>query len=247
MTVTRVTLDVTAELKALFGDNFTLVKDLPEGTRVCPTCKGLGIVKKEEKFGVSDESGQIRHPLFPYAWQFFGHCPDCYWGHQELCDYCGEPVRKGYTSLGCGCEKANAELRRRREQKEFERRKYVKRVPLADYNGEMLYDDTDERYVPVTDIEDADHVYFACEPSTQWLRPDAEAVLDRIYDDSADELGDAEVGYDDMVGISDDAKEKLQQLLNDWFAEHVKIEPLYYPDKNLIVVVPEEDENDEDE
>lgn len=245
VTITRVTVDVTATLRECFGETITVVKDLQEHQRVCTTCKGLGAVKKEQVFGMRDEPvGPAGY--FPYVQESIGPCPNCYVGIQWLCEHCGEPLQRGYTSgtAWCNCSAADKARRKEATDKEQARIAKAKRVPLSEYQGEMLYDDAHETFESTDFAGDLDpeHLYYACDPSSDWIEPAARLVVDDLNNRAADEYEDFEDFH-----IGPEAVAKLQELCEAWFREHVTLPVLYYPDYNTIVEVPWPERDDEEE
>ena len=238
MPVQRSTIDVTATLIECFGERLTLDKDLEPDQRICTACKGLALVRQDQPFALR-EPGESQFG-FPYHLEYVAHCPNCYMGIQTLCGHCGEPMHRG--RLSCNCAAAQAERDAARRDKELERQKHCKRIALADYNEEMLYDDTtgDFRCFDGDDLE-PDHTYFACKPQKDWLAPDADQVLETLSERAYEVCEDYELGY--KPGF----KEALEKSLNTWFAEYAELGTTYWADRTTIVVVPQENYDDEDE
>jgi hypothetical protein len=239
MTIRHEQIDVPEMLKQCFGDTVTLIKDLQEHERVCTACRGLGCIKRDSPFALAEDK-QRGHwtPGFPYHQEYVGPCPNCYNGIERLCEHCSEPLNRGYTSgtYWCNCQGADTERRRQADEKEQERVTAAKRVPIAEYAGEMLFDETHERFICVDDAyDDPDRLYYACDAHTNWLKPAADELLEQLDNTAAEEWEDFE-GLD----VSAEAKDALQNLLDKWFEEHIKLNTLYYADYNTIVVVPEE-------
>lgn len=238
----HVTIDITAALREVFGETVTLVKDLTPTERICTTCKGLGIVKRGQNYGL----GEHDKPSFPYEHQFVGHCPDCYGGVQRLCAFCHEPVRRGFTELGHDCQAARKAEWDRAREREAERIAQAPRVQLADYDGDMLYDDDDECFVYVSDGElESDHVYFATDPVEAWVKPSASELIEALNNEAADEWEDFE-----PLDVSEEHEAELQELVEGWFEKNIRPalpDKLYYANHNLIVEVPEPDYGDDEE
>jgi len=247
MPVEHVTVDVTATLRECFGERIELIKDLQPDQRICTTCKGLALVKRSQPFALVESSAaRTGHGFhgFPYSLEYVCFCPDCYTGVQTLCKHCGEPVfTRGYQQ--CNCKAAQEERRAASDAKEFERRKACRRVPLSDYDGDMVYDtDTSEFWcIDGSDDLDPEHTYFACKPGKDWVEPDADQVLEALSEHAAEICEDCEINY--KPGY----KEALEKALGKWFAKYSVLGTIYWPDYNTIVIVPEEciEEDDDDQ
>jgi hypothetical protein len=233
----HIEIDVGAELRACFGDTITLVKDLQEHERICTACHGLGCIKRDMPFALADDKQPgHRTPGFPYHQEYVGPCPNCYNGIERLCEHCAEPLNRAYTSgtYWCNCEAASAERHRLAREKEQKRIADAKRVPLAEYTGEMLFEPTGEHYIYTDDV-DPGVLYYACNPHTNWIQPGAESLIEDLDNAAAEEWEDF-----DGLDITAEAKDALQGLLDTWFEQHVKLDTLYHPDFDTIVVVPED-------
>lgn len=240
---TRVTLDLGAVLREVLGEPVTVVKDLMEHERVCTTCKGLSLVKSDQPFGIRGEPPKDGD-YYPYHKQWIKHCHACYDGVQRLCEFCSEPLLRGYTSgeAWCNCDAASKARHQAEDKKEAERQAKAKRVPIAEYNGEMLFDVTSEHFVSATDWEDGGF-YYACYEVKDWIAPAADTLIEQL-----DDAGVSEWDEFEGVDVSKEAVAELQTLLEGWFEKSVKLNPLYYPDYDTIVVVPErQEEEDADE
>jgi hypothetical protein len=237
MTIRREQIDVTEVLKQCFGETVTLIKDLQEHERVCTACKGLGCIKRALPYGLEGEHG------FNYVQEYVQPCPNCYNGIEQLCEHCAEPLNRGYTSgtHWCNCEKASAARHAEAKEKEAKRLAAAKRVPLGEYAGEMLFVARNEHFICVEDAHDPNEIYYACDAHTNWLRPAADELLEQLDNAAAEEWEDFE-GLD----VTPEAKDALQNLLDKWFDEHIKLNTLYYADHDTVVVVPEEPDEPEE-
>lgn len=234
---TRVELDVSAQLKALYGENQVLVKDLTEGQILCTTCGGLGLQMNDFRFGLRSEGDPIQHPMFPYHEQAFGPCGACYTGVQTLCKHCGKPYPRGYTQ--CTCDGCCKERSYKLHEKELERQTHCKRIPYAEYTGEAMYDDDTETFIydgDSTDLEPG-HTYFACKGSKGWVGIDKADLLDNIKERAEQECEDG----GDMVDWSPEAEAELEKYLLEWFEKNVSVSEAYWPDRSTIVVVSPQD------
>lgn len=231
----RVELDVTEQLKALYGERQVLVKDLTEDAVLCTSCGGLGIVKNDFRYGLRSEGDPIQHPMFPYHEQAFAPCNACFVGIQTRCKHCQKPLQKGQTR--CTCNDAFKELCAEQDAKEKERQKSCKRIPLAEYQGEALYDADDQSFHYDHDDLDHTHTYFACKGSKNWVGFDKDDLLDRLKERADEECEEG----GDMVDWSPEAEAELEQLLKAWFEKNVKVSEAFYPDRSTIVVVSPQD------
>jgi hypothetical protein len=237
MPVEHVTVDVTATLRECFGERIELIKDLQPDQRICTTCKGLALVKREQPFSLGAADAKLS---WPYELEYVCFCPDCYTGVQTLCTHCKQPAP--LWRLHCDCPAARDERRAESDAKEASRRLSCRRVLLADYDGDMVYDVTtgDFRCVDGDDFE-PDHTYFACKPGLDWVEPDADQVLETISERASEICADCEVDY--KPGF----KEALEKELAHWFKQYAVLGTIYWPDYDTVVVMPEYETEEDDE
>jgi len=230
----RVEVDIAEALRAVFGDEPVLVKDIQEMERICTRCQGLGVVRRSNVYGLRDEP--IGANAFPYDRQDICWCPHCYYGVQKICEHCQLARPKGRE---CACAAAEQERRAQRQRAEEAKLRQLPRVPLAQYDGEMLYHSGGARYVLTEEAESGE--YFATHKCEDWLKPDAEAVIERIEEESQVDVEDGE----EFVHFAEDAAPMLEWLLEEWFKAYVRLDATYWVDNSRIVVVPEGVEQDE--
>jgi hypothetical protein len=121
----------------------------------------------------------------------------------------------------------------------------MRHISPAEYEHEQVYNNESYRLLEdvIAEAEDGEDVgvVFACELTDANLRPDAEAVIERIEEMAYEECDDA----DDVVQFSDGAEAALQTLLDAWFAEHCTVSKLYYPLGVIIDMPPAKTEEEE--
>lgn len=214
-----------------------LEKDLTENERVCTTCKGLGILIRDNEYGLKSEPW-IRG--FPYKHQSLHPCPDCYNGVQRVCKYCGQPGSRIYTrpEKHCNCEGARAERDREAAQKEKELFEAATKVPFDDYSGLFLRDD---RVITKEDLEDelCSLIYSGEEPPAYIWATKKEKVFTDI--DLIDVVeSNCEDGYEDMSSYFDYEDEdfiEAQELLSSWLMRHNDVLDVYYEDYRTAVML----------
>ncbi len=238
---TRIEVPFFAALRQIFPEDMTLLHDMQEGDVLCETCKGTGLaVDKSYVYGVHEEPRDWRH-LFPYTHQQMQGCADCAAGIRRMCPYCKKLLNRYELQHIAKDSQCPGQLEAKRLEaaaKEEERRKTVPRILLGDYSLDMVYCDDCSEYLHVDSIDDddahADHTLFACRESQDWVRPQADDVIENMMNQACDALDDG----DKSVDISDEGKAALQALLDKWMDEHVSLNTVYWNDNDLIVEVP---------
>ena len=81
--------------------NITLHKDLCENEEICPTCNGLGVVIRDNRYGLENDPDKTI--MFPYKKQSLILCPTCYNGVIKRCNLCGKIIPSHRTK--CDCDK----------------------------------------------------------------------------------------------------------------------------------------------
>lgn len=90
----QIYINVADEIKRILPEN--LQKDLTENEKICPVCHGLGIVSRDNIFGLKgDTSEAAKKSMFPYKHQSLFPCPNCYNGVINVCEFCGKQLDKG--------------------------------------------------------------------------------------------------------------------------------------------------------
>jgi len=109
--------------------DITLHKDLCEGDEICPTCKGLGVVVRDNIYGLDNDPNKTI--MFPYKKQSLILCPTCYNGVIRRCNLCGGIIPLQRTK--CNCEK-----QREIDEIEREKREATKLSLAPDATPEIL-------------------------------------------------------------------------------------------------------------
>jgi len=234
---TRFEVDALSALDVLGAGR--IVHDLQDNERLCPTCKGVGIHKTEQVYGLATDPERWRDP-FPYRDQWLTPCRDCYLGKREVCPLCDDLMQRG--RLHCECAAARAQRDAAKAAKEGERLAKLPRIKLADYELDQVYCDDHSEYILVDDLDDHDDcTIFACVMAKPSIEPAADGVIDEIerMADEKVEDGAAHIRY------TPHAKEALDVLLAKWFAENVETNEVYWPNRNLIVEIPDDEPTDE--
>ena len=134
---------ISIDLSKMFSG--TLEKDLDENKVICPVCKGLGVVKRNNVFGIDgDTSEEAKKKLFPYNNQSLSPCPNCYNGVVELCRFCGKQIERGYIGK-CDCEEYKNHVAAKKKLRYQQTINNAKRV---DWNSisEYVYDKKSDRF-----------------------------------------------------------------------------------------------------
>ncbi|BBF41977.1 hypothetical protein lbkm_0657 [Lachnospiraceae bacterium KM106-2] len=219
----RLKVNIEEIVKEMFPK--ALIKDLQEDERICPTCKGLGIVIVNNEYGIKgDKSQEARKSRFPYRHQSFTFCPTCYNGVQSVCKYCGEPIPIGWINK-CSCSGY------KNEQAEKERKKWnetlSKAVQVKEEDVEnMLYCvETDDFYMDVDDFLEqweCNHYEDEEKPIRLWVTSKEEMSIT-----ASDVIENACDGLHDDAADNCDYK-SLQKILDDWCKEQTGT-TTYYP------------------
>jgi hypothetical protein len=228
--------------------DITLQKDLCEGEDICPTCKGLGIIVRDNQYGIKqDPDKRIR---FPYTHQFLAFCPTCYDGVIKRCQFCGEIIPRIRTK--CNCEKQRETVQQERERKEAE---ILKNAPEAtpeilekndmffseaySYN-EGFFEEWEDFFEEWYQLSYGDENEKENRPKYVWT---TEPVYMKMY--AADIAYSAtEDLYEDAYDqISDSAIEELQDYLNKW-CDSCGVGTTYIQGKYKVKIPWEEYEND---
>lgn len=234
MTVTRVEVDGATMLNKLGADK--IVHDLADDETICPTCKGVGIHKSESPYGLSEEPRKWDDP-FPYKHQWLTPCHHCYMGKIRVCLLCKGFLERARTI--CECKEARAIRDAEAASKEEERRARLPRIDLEDYNLDMVWSDSADRYITTDALGDhleeyPDDTIFACTEAQAQIAPAADDVIESILTMASEEIEDGE----DHVEFKEGHKEALDALLDTWFKEYVKPREVFWQDNGLIIEVP---------
>ena len=140
----HISLKTSEVIKNILPD--TLEKDLRDNEEICPVCGGLGVVLGNNPYGII--------------------CPNCYNGVIKLCEYCGQPLPRGFTM--CNCEGYKEHKRREQVahwQKVIESAEEVKEFDVTT----MLYDKEGDEYYCSVD-ECLKYCVYVLRQSCQWMQ-----------------------------------------------------------------------------
>lgn len=228
----HVSLKTSEVIKNILPD--TLEKDLCDNEKICPICGGLGVVLRNNPYGIKgDASEKAKNMRLPYDKQALVFCPNCYNGVINLCEYCGQPLTRGFTM--CTCEDYKEHERRRQAtywQTVVEKAEEVKESDVTT----MLYDnEEDEYYYSVDECLEHYHDDGKAPPERLWVCSQANLSLDAndIVSMECEELHE-----DAMDSIPTSGIQKLQHMLDDWCEEYTHGTTTYYPCYKQYVRVP---------
>lgn len=234
--VNKVLIDVAVNLPK------QLEKDLQENERICTTCKGMGIVIRDNEYGLKNKEKPWLID-YPYKKQSLWPCPDCYNGVQRICKYCGQPGTRMYVNAEshCVCEEASAERSRIAAQKEQERWEKAEKITLeeAAKRFDILYIDGPDEYVGPADIEERLRELQEEDPDIP-LPYVWGTTKTRLQFPSADDLiSDAceELFEEAKYNIGNGEIKSLQEFLNNWEETVKEATTTYYPDYTVAVLI----------
>jgi hypothetical protein len=217
--------ETTQELMNKLTDK--LIIPLVDNEIICPTCKGLRIIYKQDNYN----EGHIEN------------CRDCYNGKLYVCKHCGKANKTNH----CDCKKSQEERESkfRTEQYEKEQKLFEKanKIKFRDYNGYFLLDgdefvrDSDDIYNRVYDRIKYEKATNDDLPTFLWATaPEPVFTLDLediIYDK-------CEGGYEDMdsnLNMGDEDLKKAQEYLNEWYKKQGDYVNTYYEDTKTAVLL----------
>ncbi|MEG1044797.1 MAG: hypothetical protein RSF81_08520 [Oscillospiraceae bacterium] len=233
----HISLTVKDEIKNILPD--ILEKDLQANEIICPTCHGLGVVKRHQPFGLKEkETDEGYSPKMNwYDNEYLTFCPTCFDGVVSLCKYCGKPIVKGYISK-CDCE----QYQKKELQKQY--LKYQETIAKAkeinpNETEMMLYDENSDRYFSDVD-EFVEYFYdenYESEDDLLEVLPQVLWVCTKsdIFIDAGDVIGNA---CDDLHEDASDNCDynSLQKVLDKWCNEQSGTTTYYHAYKEYIKV-----------
>lgn len=221
---------------------FTLRKDLIENEEVCPNCKGLGLVVRDNSYGIEGERANNHLPAFPYKHQSMIFCPTCYNGVIRRCKWCGEIIPRGFFKHNCEKQREIDMLEREKKEAEI-----LKNAPLATLEvlekNKCFYSDSysyNEGYF--FDWEDffdnwyADHEEDETKPNFVWTTEEIKMKIDAadLIESATNDL------YEDAFhDVSDEESNRLQKFLDEW-CENCGVGKTYYQGKYKVRIPWEE-------
>lgn len=202
----------------------TLVKDLQDDECICPHCNGLGMVIRNNIYGIKgDNSETVRTNRFPYRHQALSFCPHCYNGVQKICLHCGKPYPvRGYYR--CNCDGYQQQERDKAAKKYQETILNAKEVLESSVQTMLYCEENDEYYDSTDDFFDAyNDEDFGKRPTILWV-----CSTESISLDAYDIVSMA------CENLHEDAAERcetkaLQNMLDSWCKEQTGT-TTYYPD-----------------
>ncbi len=232
----HISLKVSDVIKNILPE--TIEKDLQDNEIICPTCHGLGVIRRKNPFGIEEEVNPNR--ITKVNWydnESLTFCPDCYNGVKRLCEFCGKPIPKGYVDK-CDCDTY------KQKQVNKAKIKYKQRIDKAteikpEDTVEWLYDDIHDKYYEdigefidniEMDYDYLDDLFFDELPEVLWvcypqnISIDASGVIERACEDLHEDA-DENCDY-----------KSLQKLLDDWCKEQSGTTTVYPEYKKYIVV-----------
>ncbi|MHC1722521.1 MAG: hypothetical protein AB9836_04865 [Aminipila sp.] len=231
-------INVSEVIRNILPD--TLEKDLQENERICPTCKGLGLSKEDNIYGLKDDPNPaVKGILFPYKHQSFKFCPDCYNGVQRLCQYCGRPL-PNQAVFECDCEEFKKHEAEKKALKYKETIYKAERVEwdsvdtllYCDENGEY-YDSDDKDYIREQLLQGFIDEPREKTPKVLWVTEaiDLSVNAANICEDACNDLHEDAYDNCDVEG--------LQKLVDEW-CEKQHGTKTYYPSYTQYVMIPED-------
>lgn len=210
----RILVTIEEEIKKTFPK--TLIKDLQEHERICPTCNGLGMIAVNRPYGIKgDTSEEAKGKHFPYNHQTLSFCPNCFNGVQNLCQYCGKPITKGHIRQ-CDCKDYLAEEELKRIEKWRETIAKAKEVSEKDVNTMLYCDENDKYFSSVDDFLDEWESYHEedeLKPLRLWVTSTVELsfnasnILESACEDLHEEASN-NCDYDELQKILDEYASK---------------------------------------
>jgi len=102
---------------------YGLEKDLYETENyreeICEYCMGTGVVKADNRYGLSEERGVPGVSMFPYRHESVSFCPHCYNGVAKRCKLCGEIMPKNMLKHNCAQQRAIDDEEEKRKEREL--------------------------------------------------------------------------------------------------------------------------------
>ena len=240
----HISIDVSEEIKRILPR--TLEKNLRDNEIICPLCRGVGIIKRNQGFGEYKNGSRIDW----YDNEYFAWCPNCYFGVVKTCEYCGKQLSKG--SYRCNCDQFLENEQEERLIKYKEKIEAAKEIEVTD-SFEYLYDNESGNYFFDVDEfaeyywelyqEDDDYSSISFDeyfekyvPKILWICMEVKMSIDArdIIDRACEELHE-----DALDNISDKDTEELQEYLDSWCKRQTGT-TTYYPDYREYVRVKKE-------
>lgn len=202
-----------------------IVKDLNEYERICPVCKGLGMVIEDNIYGIKNDTSEIsKKKMFPYKHQALSFCHNCYNGVQKLCPYCGKPF-KNQSQYRCDCEGYKKMDDEKRMQKWNKIIANAKQVNEKDVENMLYCKETNKFYLNMEDFFDDWCNYekdnIIDKPERLWVTSKEKISINanNVIEDACNNLHDEAMENCDC--------ESLQELLDNWCAKQIGTDTYY--------------------
>lgn len=217
-----------------------LEKDLMEHQQICKTCNGLGIIIRDNKYGLKEEPW-IRE--FPYKNQSLFPCPDCYNGVQPVCKYCGAPGSRRYVraEANCRCQGATNARNEKRLKKDTETWEKAEKISIkqAIEQFSLVYIDGPDEYISPENLIERLAELKEDDPETSipyiWGTDTTTLSLPAAGDLVSNACEELYEGAE--ANIAEDKINRLQEFLDQWVAEVKSGTTTYWPDYKIAIIV----------
>jgi hypothetical protein len=219
-----------------------LEKDLMEHQWVCTTCKGLGLVIRDNVYGLKEERPQPWIIGFPYKNQSLFPCPDCYNGVQPVCKFCGAPGSRMYihAETNCQCQGASDARSQKRFQEYEERWAKAEKISIEEANQRfaMVFIDGPDEYVSPEDLAERLDELKDDDPELETPYVWGTYTTSFMLRDAADLVVDAceELHEEAETNISQEDINRLQEFLTQWSGEVKSGTDTYWPDYKIGII-----------
>lgn len=203
----KIEINVQDELGKLLPK--TLIKELRGNEAICPNCNGLGIIKRKQRYGLTNENS---NNIDWHSNEYFGFCTECYSGVIKLCQFCGKKLH--YSKCDCKEFRILDEKETRQKYLENQDKRIEKAIEIdvATEIYDYLYDDNADKYYAEIEefVEDNIDIPFEDLPKVLWKCDSTEVSLDagRIVELACEDL------HEDVYDNCN--IDELQKLLDDW-------------------------------
>lgn len=234
-----VEIDPIMLLSELF--NTPLRKDLNDNEEICPVCHGLGLIIRNNVYGLSNDPNRM--VMFPYKHQSVSFCDNCYNGVIRRCKYCGENKTRGYHN----CDGTRQEFQEEQDKKEIHTMELARKIQYDSdeaKNMKMLFSESypyNEGYF--SDWDDYFNAWYdSNDHSSDNIRPEyvygtyemgLKIDIENAIEDACSDLHES--ARDNISGI-----DKLQEIVDDWCSEQSGC-VTYFQDQKVAVKIPWEE------
>lgn len=216
----------------------TLRKDLTQNEELCPECNGLGILIKNNVYGLSGDRDSFGLPRFPYKHQSLVYCSACFNGVVRRCEFCNEIIPR--VNSKCNCEKQREIDYIEFQRKETERLEKAPEAPQEILEKSLMFfsEDYGENDGYFSDWEDFFEFWFDNHnaddqrPKYVWATEPYDMKIDaaNIIESATKDL------YEDAYhDISEKKADELQDFLNEW-CKTSGVRTTYYQSKYKVEI-----------